>query len=280
MMPENPDRRYGTEGAFRFSRLGSARYLECRALDECGFITHAFCTKWREVSEGRLADFNFGVHVGDRDEHLARNRRLLCSAFDMSEHPLVTVDQVHGDRLLVIDETFQDGGQSGPLEYDGIITAIPGIPVGIKTADCVPLLLADRRGRAVGAIHAGWKGTALGIATRAAGVLMETFSSAPGDILAVIGPAIGPCCYEVDEAVFHRFDNTRERKIAFTGGRKEGKWMLDLSAANRSQLQGAGIPRENIFSADICTSCRHDIFFSHRGEAGDTGRQISFIMLH
>ncbi|MDO9515333.1 MAG: peptidoglycan editing factor PgeF [Syntrophales bacterium] len=277
-MPENPDHRYGTECAFSFSRLGGVRYLESQALGECGFITHAFCTRWGGVSEGRLADLNFGVHVGDSEEHLARNRELLCAAFDMSEHTLVTVDQVHGDRLLVIDETFQEGGYNSPLECDGIITAIPGVPIGIKTADCVPVLLADLKRRVVGAVHAGWKGTVLGIAARAAGVFMETFSSAPEDILAVIGPAIGPCCYEVDEAVFHRFDN-REGKVAFTGGRKEGKWMLDLAAANRSQLQGVGIPRGNIFSADICTSCRHDTFFSHRGEGGDTGRQLNFIML-
>ena len=277
-MPENPEIRYGTEGAFSFSRLGDVRYVECRALAECDFITHAFCTRWGGVSEGRLADLNFGMHVGDRDEHLKRNTALLCSAFNIPEH-IVSVDQVHGDRLLVIDEAFQGGEQIGSLEYDGIITAIPGIPIGIKTADCVPVLLADRRKRVVGAVHAGWKGTALGIAAKAARVFMQTFSSVPGDILAVIGPAIGPCCYEVDEAVFHRFDTSREETVAFTGGRKEGKWMLDLSAANRSQLQGAGIPRENIFSADICTSCRHDTFFSHRGEAGDTGRQLSLIML-
>jgi len=279
VMPENPESRYGTGGAFRFARRGGVRYLECQALGECGFITHAFCTRWGGVSEGRLADLNFGVHVGDRDKHLVQNRELLCSAFAMAEHNPVTVDQVHGDRLLVIDKDFEDEGHSGPLEYDGIITAMHGIPVGIKTADCAPLLLADCKRRVVGAVHAGWKGTALGIAARAAGVFMKTFSSAPGDILAVIGPAIGPCCYEVDEAVFHHFDNTRGKKIAFAGDRKKGGWMLDLIAANRSQLQGAGIPRENIFSADICTSCRHDTFFSHRGEAGDTGRQLNFIML-
>ncbi|MBW2559332.1 MAG: peptidoglycan editing factor PgeF [Deltaproteobacteria bacterium] len=277
-MPENPENGYGTGGTFSFSRMGGVRYMECYALGECGFITHAFCTRWGGVSEGRLANLNIGVNVGDRDEHLARNRELLRSAFNIPED-IITVDQVHGDRLLVIDETFRGGRQGASLEYDGIITAIPGTPLGIKTADCVPVILTDRRRRVVGAVHAGWKGTALGIAAKAARVFMESFSSTPGDILAVIGPAIGPCCYEVDEAVFHCFDNTREGTVALTGSRREGKWMLDLSAANRSQLQGTGIPRGNIFSADICTSCRHDIFFSHRGEAGTTGRQLSFIML-
>lgn len=278
-MPDTPKDRYGTEGPFSLSRRGDVRYLQCRALDECGFITHAFCTRWGGVSEGRLANLNFGVNVGDRDRNLARNRQLLASAFDLPGDEIVTVTQVHGDRLLMIDETLQDRRPNGPLEYDGIITRAPGIPVGIKTADCVPLLLADRRRRVVGAVHAGWKGTALGIAAKAARVFMETLSSAPGDLVAAIGPAIGPCCYEVDGAVFHRFDHSGKGPTVFTDGREEGKWMLDLSAANRFQLEGVGIPRENILSADICTSCRHDTFFSHRGEGGDTGRQLSFIML-
>lgn len=278
-MPDTSKGKYGTKGAFSLSRRGGVRYLRCRALDECSFITHAFCTRWGGVSEGRLANLNFGVNVGDRNEHLARNRQLLASAFDLPGDEIVTVTQVHGDRILVIAESLQDRRTSAPLEYDGIITGEPGIPVGIKTADCAPLLLADRRRRVVGAVHAGWKGTALGIAAKAARVFMETFSSAPGDIVAFIGPAIGPCCYEVDEAVFHRFEHTGEGPTLFTDGREEGKWMLDLSAANRFQLEGAGIPRENILSADICTSCRHDTFFSHRGEGGDTGRQLSFIML-
>lgn len=278
MTPEAPENS-GTDGAFSFAQRGGVRYLRSQALDECGVVTHAFCTRWGGVSEGRLANFNFGVHVGDRDEYLACNRQLLASAFGLPGHDIITVDQVHGDRLLVIDETFQDRRQGGSLEYDGIITRAPGIPVGIKTADCVPLLLTDPRRRLVGAVHAGWRGTALGIAARAVHVFMDTFSSAPGDILAVIGPAIGPCCYEVDETVFHRFDHTGKGPAVFTGGRKAGKWMLDLAAANRVQIEDAGIPRENILSAGICTSCRHDTFFSHRGERGATGRQLSFIML-
>jgi len=279
IIPEDTPRRHGTEGLFSFSRRGSLRYLECQVLGECAFITHAFCTRWGGVSSGRLADLNFGAHVGDTAENLQRNKGVLYKAFDMPEHTLTTVNQVHGDRLLVLDATTRSRAHSGYLAYDGIITASPGVPIGIMTADCVPLLLADRKRHVVGVIHAGWKGTALAIAASAVSVFMETFSSAPEDILAVIGPAIGPCCYEVDDLVFHYFDGTRGEKVFFTDGQKEGTWMLDLSFANRSQLQRAGIPRDNIFSADICTSCRHDTFFSHRGEAGDTGRQLSFIML-
>jgi YfiH family protein len=208
-----------------------------------------------------------------------KNREILCSAFDIPEQNLVTVNQIHGNRLLIVDEKTQDWRHGGKLEYDGIISAMPGVALGIKTADCVPVFLADRAKRVVGAVHAGWKGTSLEIAAKAVGVFIKEFASTPANILAVIGPSIGSCCYEVDESVFHNFDNNQSRESFLIEGKKEGKWMLDLPAANRSQLLDAGVSPDNIFSADICTSCSGDTFFSHRGENRDTGRQINFIML-
>jgi hypothetical protein len=217
--------------------------------------------------------------VGDTKAHLRRNRALLSSAFDLPEANPTTVAQIHGDQILVIDEPDQGRGHNDLLEYDGVITPLPGIAIGIKTADCVPLLMADRKRRVIGAVHAGWRGTALGIAAKAVDMFIHSFASAPEDILVAIGPAIGPCCYEVDAPVFHGFDDSPVQGHAFTQGQQKGKWMLDLITANRFHLQGAGVPEENILSVDICTSCRHDIFFSHRGEGGNTGRQLSFIML-
>ena len=278
-MFKNPDQRYGTSGAFRFCERGSVRCLECLALSECDFITHAFCTRWGGTSEGKLADLNFGILSGDTEEHLLKNKKILCSAFDIPEQNLVTVNQVHGDRLLIVDEKTQDWQHGKKLEYDGIISAIPGVPVGIKTADCVPVFLVDRARRVIGAVHAGWKGTSLGIVARAVDAFIKKFASEPADILAAIGPAIGPCCYEVDKTVFHNFDNKQDKESFFTKCTEEGKWMLDLPAANRSQLLDAGVPPENIFSADICTSCNRNSFFSHRGERGGTGRQLNVIIL-
>ncbi len=277
-MFKNPEQRYGTSEAFRLSRRDDVRYLECLALGEYSFITHAFCSRWGGISEGSLANLNFGTRSGDRKEHLLRNREILCSAFDIQEKNLVTVNQVHGDRLLIVDEKTRDWRREGILEYDGIISAMPGVPVGVKTADCVPVFLVDRARRVIGAVHAGWKGTSLGIIAKAVGVFVKEFASTPADILAVIGPAIGPCCYEVDEVVFREFDKKRGESF-FARCEKEGQWMFDLPAANRFQLLDAGVPPDNIFSADICTSCNRDTFFSHRGEHGGTGRQLNFIML-
>jgi len=278
-MFKNPDQGYGTSDTFRFSMREGVSYLECLALSGCDFITHAFCTRWGGTSEGKLSNLNFGTRSGDAEGHLLKNREILCSAFDIPEQNLVTVNQIHGNRLLIVDEKTQDWRHGGKLEYDGIISAMPGVALGIKTADCVPVFLADRAKRVVGAVHAGWKGTSLEIAAKAVGVFIKEFGSTPANILAVIGPSIGPCCYEVDESVFHNFDNNQSRESFLIEGKKEGKWMLDLPAANRSQLLDAGVSPDNIFSADICTSCSGDTFFSHRGENGDTGRQINFIML-
>ncbi|HPQ43266.1 MAG TPA: peptidoglycan editing factor PgeF [Syntrophales bacterium] len=277
-MSNNRDTKYGTSDAFRFSERGDVRYLECTELGRYDGIIHAFCTRWGGVSEGRLTNLNFGVHAGDSETHLMRNREIVCSAFDMPARNLVTVNQVHGDRLLVVDDTSQDWQHGGSLEYDGIITSKPEVPVGIKTADCVPIFLVDPTRRVIGAIHAGWKGTSLKIAARAVGVFMREFASTPADILAVIGPSIGPCCYEVDDVVLHSFDSDRLSSF-FSRGERGGRWMLDLSAANRVQLLDVGVPSNNILSAPVCTSCSTDTFFSHRGEHGNTGRQLNFIML-
>lgn len=278
-MPDDMNHPLGTDGAFTLTHRGGVRYLTCQAFEASGFILHAFCTRWGGVSEGNLADFNFGTQGDDKEEHLARNRALLRGAFDLRDDHPVTVSQVHGHRILMVDETMmQEAHPVASLEYDGIITATRGIAVGIKTADCVPVLLADRKRKVVGAVHAGWRGTARGIAARAIGLLVRFHASNPHDIIAAIGPAIGPCCYEVNETVTRAFDNVSAPNHAFSPGSEEGKWMCDLVAANRFQLQRAGVPLHNIFSTDLCTSCRPDLFFSHRRERGNTGRQISFIM--
>jgi len=277
-MFETEDMRYGTSGMFRFSSRNAIPYLECPVLGKTGFITHAFCTRWGRTDRGESDILDFGASSECGKDSLLPNREIIRSAFDIPERNLVTVSQVHGNNILVIDETLQRRKYDAPLEYDGIISATAGIALGIKTADCVPIFLADRKKRIIGAIHAGWKGTSLGIIAGAVSIFVEEFFSDPEDILAVIGPAIGPCCYEVDEVVFGKFEETGSQSF-FTGRETEGKWMFDLPEANRLQLIAAGIPPENIFSADICTSCNKNIFFSHRGENGCTGRQLNFIML-
>jgi YfiH family protein len=143
----------------------------------------------------------------------------------------------------------------------------------------VPLLFVDPIRRVIGVAHAGWRGTALGIASRMVGAFVERFSCRVSDILIAIGPAIGPCCYQIDAPVRAAFVTDTDAGCFLRPCRKDDRWMLDLAAANRLQIGRREVPDRNIFSADLCTSCRQDLFFSHRASRGKTGRQISFLML-
>jgi YfiH family protein len=258
---------------FRFARRGTIEYLESEALSALGFLTHAFCTRRGGVSRAPYDGLNVGDLVGDAEEDLLQNLNRVKDAFAIPDGRLILMRQVHGDRIQVIDE-------DGPLpECDGLITDRPGVALGVRTADCVPIFFVDRTRRVIGAAHAGWRGTALGIAARMVATLAERFSSRPEDIQAVIGPAIGPCCYEVDAPVLAAFSAIPGSGRFFRPCREEGRWMVDLALANRLRIRQAGVPSENIYASGLCTACRQDLFFSHRAAGGRAGRQISLIML-
>lgn len=179
---------------------------------------------------------------------------------------LSSVRQVHSDRILVAT------GESGVLgEADALITRHPGTLLSIRTADCVPILIADVRNRTVGAVHAGWRGTVSEIAAKTVNAVKREFGSSPEDLLVVIGPAIGPCCFEVGpevavqfESLFPERDNSRTRTT------------LDLVEANCRQLIGAGILPSNLDVLRMCTCCG-DVFHSFRRDREDAGRMTSAI---
>lgn len=270
---------FETHNRFQFSEKGGIGYLESMPLAEYDFIVHAFLTRWGGTDGEVPVSFNFGNPLVERKEAVKRNWDLLSSVFDIPVKNFFTVDQVHGGEILIIDDESHLMEKGGKFPFDGIITARPGIAIGIKTADCVPLFLIDPAKRIIGAVHAGWQGTARSIAVRAVDLFEERFGSDSKDIGAVIGPAIGPCCYEVDTRVYESMQDLPNRDLYFTKGDDEGKWMLDLGAANTIQLERRGIPASNIYFANLCTSCQRDMFFSHRGDGGGTGRQLNFIML-
>jgi YfiH family protein len=262
---------------FRFTRKGAIEYLESEELSALDFLTHAFCTRSGGVSTGPYSSLNLGFLAGDRVEDVRRNQTLVEEVFGIPDGRLILMRQVHGDRIRVLDG-------DGPLpeglpECDGLITGRPGVALGIRTADCVPLFFVDRAHRVIGAAHAGWRGTASGIAAAMVETLAGRFSSRREDLLAVIGPAIGPCCYQVDAPVFAAFSAMPGADLFLRPCPEKGRWMVDLALANRLQIREAGVPSENIFSAGLCTACRQDLFFSHRAGGGRAGRQINLIML-
>jgi YfiH family protein len=264
---------------FRFSKRGCVEYLESAALSEWGFLDHAFCTRRNGVSEGQFASLNVSVREGDGGGNVRQNWEIIADAFNLRAEQFFVVHQVHGDNILVVDRTNIGDFKQRQHRADAIITNLPGLAIGIKTADCVPVFMADREKRIIGVVHAGWRGTALNIAAKTVKAFTKAFSSRPEDIVAVIGPAIGPCCYEVDETVFNAMTMNGDWESSFTPCGELGKWMLNLASVNTCQMIQAGIRPDNVLSSCVCTSCRKDLFFSHRGEEGRTGRQVNFMML-
>ncbi|MDF1565095.1 MAG: polyphenol oxidase family protein [Deltaproteobacteria bacterium] len=236
-------------------------------------LRHGFSLRGGGASEGAYAGLNLGRAVGDDPETVALNCRRLEAAAGVE--PVAQVSQVHGRRMVEVPARLDAAGwaELSRVEADGLYTAAPGVSVGVRTADCVPLLAcgAGEGGRtAVAAIHAGWRGTLEGIAAAGALVLGPLES-----VEVAIGPSIRRCCYEVDEALARRFvDALGEEVVDRTRGPKPH---LDLVEANLRVLAGAGVPRERVEVLNACTACDAERFFSHRRDRGLTGRHLSFI---
>jgi hypothetical protein len=243
---------------------------------------------------------NLGFTQQDKRANVEQNRRQFLAALragsDESLWPLVTLRQIHSDLVHVVT-----GPEDKPLVGDGLITNVSGIAIGVQTADCFPLLLVDRKNKAVGAFHAGWRGTVQRIAEKGLGLMRREYGTRPEDVVAAIGPGIQACCYEVGEDLKANFesqfeyarelfrdsqesDPVREKyPMLFMNQRAPGhgdlclKLFLDLREANRRQLMAAGVSEENITALTDCTSCNPKRFFSYRAERGNTGRMMAGI---
>lgn len=179
----------------------------------------------------------------------------------------ITLRQVHSDRVV-----NAAGLQDRAREGDALITDEIGKCIGVRTADCVPILLLDCRNRAIGAVHAGWRGTAANVVRLAIEKMHADFDTVPGDIYAAMGPCIRDCCYEVGAEVAERFSNDFPEWQSESGKRK-----LNLPEANRRQMENAGVAAQRIFDCDLCTTCQPAQFFSHRREPENRSRMVAAI---
>ena len=234
------------------------------ALNSVNSIQHAFTTR-----QGGLGARNSGIKSPD-------DWNAVAQAFGIAPDRLVTVNQVHGEAIVTVD--VQNYASIRSAQADGLITNVPGLAIGIETADCVPILLIDPATPAIGAVHAGWRSTVQKIVQKAVGRMQNEFGSDPSRMIAAIGPAIGPECYEVDEPVMGpvRLNFPFWNEVALSRGKD--KWGLDLVKLNRMELVQTGLAEKNIHSLGMCTSCRKDLFYSFRVE-GRTGRMLSAVML-
>ncbi len=221
---------------------------------------------------------NMALHVGDTPEKVLRNRRKAAEAIGFPLGKSVTCAQVHSSHIAVV--TANDAGR-GAFSYedtipntDGLMTKELNLPLMLFYADCTPVVLLDTQGPAIAVLHAGWRGSVGKIAKKGVLAMQEVFGCHPKNLLAGIGPSIGPCCYEVDQAV-------RRQAAGYENCFKpngEGHYLLDLWQLNTIQLLEAGIPAEHIYQAACCTKCHQDLFFSYRGEQGRTGRLAAILM--
>ncbi|QWV92720.1 peptidoglycan editing factor PgeF [Geomonas oryzisoli] len=257
-------------------KAGKIQYLKPRVA--AGAVA-GFTTRHEGVSRPPYNSLNLGSNTLDSSHNVEGNRSLLARSLGATLDRFLTVSQVHGTDLLVIDAPNPELSHFLKLECDGIVTNQPGIMIAVCVADCVPILLHDPVQKVVAALHAGWQGTAGNIAAKGVEALVNLFGSNKKDIIAAIGPHIGACCYEVDAPVR---DACKQAGIAWdlcATAQGEGKWMLDLGKANRQLLSDAGVSAEHIQGSEHCVSCNQELFFSYRRDEGDTGRQVGFIML-
>ena len=283
--------------------------LRADSLAEIPWLRHGFSTRAGGVSliyGGNT--LNLGFTAQDSRAAVEKNRKLFASAIvsnggverrasrpsAIAHWPMITLRQIHSDLIHCVSETPPE-----PIAGDGLITQTPGILLAILTADCLPIILVDANSRAVGAFHAGWRGTTKRIVEKGVGEMQRWFGSRPQDLKAAIGPGIRGCCYQVGPEVRAKFESqfeyasplfreTKDRDeihekypLLFLTSRAPGhselptKIFLDLAEANRRQLLNTGVLSKNISDLGLCTSCRQDLFFSHRAEKGKTGRMMA-----
>jgi polyphenol oxidase len=277
---------------------------------ELDWLVHGFSTrltgktKVYRPHDKDASDLNLGFTDSDDRNVVAENRRLFFTEVTGGKDflGLVTLRQIHSPVIRRVQAKDACGpAMSAVLKGDGLMTDTPGVLLGIQTADCIPILLADRKNRAVAAFHAGWRGTLARIVEGGVGRMRLEFGSKPEHLVASIGPGIGQCCYAIGSEVREQFesqftyagelfrevcdsDPVRERyPMLFLTARAPGhseigpQMHLDLAEANRRQLLAAGLKKSAIFLTRQCTGCQTDRFFSHRTERGFTGRMMSVI---
>ncbi len=224
------------------------------------------------------------MHVNDDQEKVLNNRKKFFEAFGFSLADGVALNQVHGNHVLVVDDNAKGRGtlnHSHALgNADGMITNRPGILLTTYYADCVPIYVVDPITNSIGLAHAGWKGTVLKIGKSVIEKMQSVYGTKPADCICVIGPSIGPCCYQVDgnviEPIKEHFGENQQwvlSKVTKTHAN------LNLWEANKISLLEAGLSHENIYLSGLCTSCNEKYFFSHRRDNGKTGRMSAVIAI-
>ncbi|MEW6283996.1 MAG: peptidoglycan editing factor PgeF [Candidatus Eremiobacterota bacterium] len=231
---------------------------------------HAFSTRLGGVSRDPYHWMNLGWKSGDDPERVRENQARFEAAVGFATPP--TLEMVHGAEVAIVREPVQER-----LSGDACVTAVAGVGMSLTTADCVPIFYHDPVRNVVALAHAGWRGTLTGVSVTTLEAMIGRFGTAPPDVRVGIGPAIGPCCFEVDRDVAEQFEERfPEEDLVLPGGATD-KFRIDLWRANESLLRQAGVLPARIATGGFCTVCRSDLFFSYRRDRGKTGRMLACI---
>lgn len=254
-------------------KLGTLEYLTAEGIT----TPHCFTTRLGGVSTGQFASLNIGLHKGEKPENVEKNLQILADAIGFDPKKLILTRQVHSDIIRAVTaEDYLGIDHHDYPECDGLITNTPGVALKVFTADCTPILLHDPVTGAVGAVHAGWRGTAMDIAGKAVAAMADNFGCEPANIRAAIGPNIGPCCFETDSDVPDAMTATFGQAVSQWIRPAGEKHYVNLKEINRYALQRAGVRHIDVSPA--CTACENRRFWSHRITGGNRGSQGAIIM--
>lgn len=274
----------GTATGLCYREKSGIGFWQSTLLDQTGLVRHGFTTRKGGISQGTYASMNLSLTRTRAIEETKQNYALAAHALGIDVNDTVLVNGVHG--VGVRQVTHQNRGDGLINDYtkdsepfDGMVTNEAGVALVTIHADCTPLFIVDTRRRAIGLCHAGWRGTVEGMATQIIHRMHTAFQSDAKDLVCMIGPHIGACCFEVHEDVAQRF----EAAFAGFGGvrpaQAPGKYLVDLTLALAYQLFEAGVPAEQVNIAHLCTCCNETLFHSYRRDGKSGGAMASFLQL-
>ncbi|PKM96094.1 MAG: peptidoglycan editing factor PgeF [Firmicutes bacterium HGW-Firmicutes-1] len=273
-----------TSEVFDICQKDKVVYIQMPIFSATGLVKHCFSTRLGGKSSGIFESMNLGFHRGDQEENVRENYQILCDTIGIHTSDLVFSSQIHEDKIAIVDRKDRGKGferENDLLGVDGLITNEKDVALVTSFADCVPLYFLDPIKQVIALTHAGWRGTVKKIGAKTVHLMEEHFGSKSEDILTVIGPSIGVCCFEVSEDVKIEVEKMFNRDIIDKIVKKhhENKYMIDLWSANEEVLLEAGIKKQNIQKTDICTMCNKDVLFSHRGTDGKRGNMVAIMAL-
>jgi polyphenol oxidase len=263
-----------TQAGFYWREIDGVRALICASLEQDGFV-NGFSTRLGGVSDMPRDALSLAGFNDDKAENILENRRRFLKLFP-GDWALAGCWQVHGADVRVVENAAEakpaENERGDTIYCDVIVSAAKGVLAGVKTADCVPILLGDPKTGAFAAVHAGWRGTLAEIAAVAVKRLVAEYKVQPQDLRVAIGASAGPCCYEVGADVIDAFTTKFADGASLFTPTSPGHALVDLLKSNRDQLVVAGVREDRIHTAPLCTMCRTDLFFSYRREKGVNGR--------